>query len=280
MGASFKLDSATPADIDAIAQISGDAFLNDTHTLLKAVWQGENNHRDGTKQDLVGLFGKPNVDIIVARQHGVDHNDDRGEILGFVIWATWGYPEKNQIPMKHNNNNSNQGSSFAPSSTTAGTTTSRELPLPPPPPPPPSPVLPLSPSSPLTIGELRQTTNNAMVHYSKYIMVPGIKCRYIYGISVAPAYQGQGIGSALLKWGTDKADEEGVSCWVSSSMSGWPAFAKAGFVEVGRLELNLDDYAQGIKRKIRSGEDSVVKREEDWGTYIWRWMRRDPTDTQ
>ncbi|KAF8923980.1 acyl-CoA N-acyltransferase [Dissophora ornata] len=248
----FKLFPATPADFDAMGEISGDAFLTDSHTLLKAVWKGDNFHREGSREGLVDLFNHPRVDITVARK-GVDGT---GEVIGSIIWARRGYEE--------------DADTTATAAAVATTTITSTMTFPPPP----APVQAPSPSSPLTIKELEESTNNAMTHYVDHLMPQGTKCRYVYGLTVAPGYQGQGIGSALLKWGTDKADQEGVFCFVSSSMDGWRAYAKAGFVEVGRQELRLDDYAQGIQRKVK-GEDGV-EREEEWGMYIWRWMIRDP----
>jgi hypothetical protein len=32
-----------------------------------------------------------------------------------------------------------------------------------------------------------------------------------------------------------------------SSMAGYPAFRSAGFIEIGRLEVNLDGYADGVR---------------------------------
>jgi GNAT superfamily N-acetyltransferase len=122
----------------------------------------------------------------------------------------------------------------------------------------------------LSIKELEATTNQAMNHFCDLLMPEGVQCRFIVGMSVAPGYQGQGVGQALMRWGTDQADQDQVYCWVSSSMGGWRAYAKAGFVEVGRLELCLDDYAQGVKWKQEDGS------EKDWGTYFWPYMRRDP----
>ncbi|KAF9435828.1 hypothetical protein BGZ76_005431 [Entomortierella beljakovae] len=251
----FKLVKATPNDVDAIAQISGDAFRTDSHTLLKAVWKGEHNHRDGTKEWISGLFDNPKFDIIVARE-GIDGT---GKVVGSIIWAKSGYPQA--ISPGTGTENMDQPPENPSQSVLNSTAT-----LPPPPPP----VQPSTPSSPLSIVELEQTTNAAMTHYMDHLMPPGTKCRIICGISIPPEYQSKGIGSALLKWGTDQADQDGVFCCVSSSMSGWPAFAKGGFVEVGRLELNLDDYAQGVKWKKDNNEET------DWGVYIWRWMKRVP----
>ncbi|KAI1317113.1 hypothetical protein EDD11_009000 [Mortierella claussenii] len=244
---SYKLVPATEADIDAIAEISGDAFLNDSHTLLQAIWKGDNFHRDGSRDRLVDLLNNKKVDIIVARE-GLDGS---GKVLGSISWVRTGYPQdeppKTESDGKDDVKDKDAKSRLALASETTAL------------PPAPAPVQPADPNTPLTIVELGQTTNNAMTHFVDHLMPPGAQCRFICGLNVAPAYQSQGIGSALMKWGTDKADQEGVYSWVSSSMDGTPAYEKAGFREVGKLELKLDDYAQGVKRKVRS-EDAAHTR--------------------
>ncbi|KAK7028649.1 acetyltransferase [Favolaschia claudopus] len=97
----------------------------------------------------------------------------------------------------------------------------------------------------------------------------GQKNMYIFGISVDPAEQGKGVGKALLKFGTDMCDEHQCSAWVHSSMAGYPVFQKAGFKEIGRLEVNLDDYADGVKW-VKDGK------EQDWGTYTFRYCMYEP----
>ncbi|KAJ6583422.1 hypothetical protein DFH09DRAFT_911503 [Mycena vulgaris] len=64
---------------------------------------------------------------------------------------------------------------------------------------------------------------------------------YIFGISVDPLEQRKGVGLALLKFRTDMCDAH----WLHSCVAGYPVFRKARFEEIGRLEVNLDDYANG-----------------------------------
>ncbi|KAJ7086269.1 hypothetical protein C8R44DRAFT_536051, partial [Mycena epipterygia] len=74
----------------------------------------------------------------------------------------------------------------------------------------------------------------------------GRKNMYIFDISVDPLEQRKGVGSALLKFGTDRCNAHQCYVWVHSSMTGpYPAFRKAGLKEIGRLDVNLDDYADG-----------------------------------
>ena len=75
-----------------------------------------------------------------------------------------------------------------------------------------------------------------------------------------------GVGQAMIKWGTDQADETRVYSWVSSSQGGATAFAKAGFEEIGHLTVNLNDYSDGV----RNPETEDGK----WGEYTFRTMKR------
>jgi hypothetical protein len=90
----FKIVPATVQDVDRIADISGDAFLDDSHTLMKAVWKGKDFHREGSKDYMASLFTNPRMDIRVARK-GME---GEGEVIGFIIWAKRGYPNPKASP--------------------------------------------------------------------------------------------------------------------------------------------------------------------------------------
>ncbi|GJJ72860.1 hypothetical protein EMPS_05218 [Entomortierella parvispora] len=246
----FKVVPATVADADAIADISGDSFLDDSHTLLKAIWKGKDFHREGSKERFVSALSNPRFDILVARK-GLE---GEGEVIGFIMAVRHEYP--NPDPEV-------EAARIAARDALTKRTENDLLPSPPAP-------IQASEGQVLTVKELEETTSGAMSHYCGLLMPRGAQCRVIYGCSVAPSYQGQGVGSALMKWVTDHADQDQVYSWVSSSMGAKGAYAKAGYVEVGRLELRLDDYAQGIKWKQEDGS------EKEWGTYFWPYMRRDP----
>ncbi|SDA02906.1 BZ3500_MvSof-1268-A1-R1_Chr11-1g03209 [Microbotryum saponariae] len=55
------------------------------------------------------------------------------------------------------------------------------------------------------------------------------QCYQLGSFCVDPKYQGQGIGSALIRWGLDRADEDGLPCYTDASVVGQPAYKKAGF---------------------------------------------------
>jgi GNAT superfamily N-acetyltransferase len=86
---------------------------------------------------------------------------------------------------------------------------------------------------------------------------------YCAGISVLPEYQSKGVGSKLIKWGTDYADENDASMWIhlADTEAGPKAFEKAGFKVATTLRINLDEW-------------TVVEEKGKWGVYTFRYMRR------
>jgi GNAT superfamily N-acetyltransferase len=92
----------------------------------------------------------------------------------------------------------------------------------------------------------------------------GCRCLIIAGFFVATSYQGKGIGSALLRYATEMADEHGVFMWVHSSEAAWRAYEKAGFAIVRMLEVDLDEWAP-----VSPPEGGK------WGRYVIRYMKRD-----
>lgn len=229
MPANITLSPADPSDIPELAHISARAFDTDTHTLLKAQFDGETAFEESSKDAAGAYIAKPKLDVIVAREDG--------RPVGWIIWAKRGYDV--QVA---------DGEQTGPAS--------QAVPAP----------LPDPAAAPRTIAGLKALTSATMSHFIDVLMPPSAKCRFIVGISVHPSHQGKGVGTALMRWGTDRCDEENVFCWVSSSMGGWGAFEKRGFREVGRLDLDLDEFAEG---KARPGG-------EPWGRYVWRWSRREP----
>jgi predicted N-acetyltransferase YhbS len=49
-------------------------------------------------------------------------------------------------------------------------------------------------------------------------------------LAVSPNAQRLGAGSALVKWGCDRADQDGLPIFVSGSLVAAPLYAKFGFV--------------------------------------------------
>ncbi|PSN61944.1 hypothetical protein BS50DRAFT_475411, partial [Corynespora cassiicola Philippines] len=57
------------------------------------------------------------------------------------------------------------------------------------------------------------------------------ECWDLYVCGVHPDFQGCGIGQSLVNWGTDKADNEGVSCSVMCGEKNRGFYGKIGLVE-------------------------------------------------
>ena len=74
---------------------------------------------------------------------------------------------------------------------------------------------------------------------------------------VDPAAQGHGIGTVLVRWVMDKADESGIYCWLQSSPVAHGIYVKAGFKDVDSFEVDLKEFAPGGK-------------EEGWGCGIYK----------
>ncbi|RAQ49720.1 GNAT family acetyltransferase [Aspergillus flavus] len=60
-------------------------------------------------------------------------------------------------------------------------------------------------------------------------------------LAVLPEYQGKGIGSKLLQWGTEQADARNARIYLEATIEGYPLYRKYGWHEVDRIEI---DYAQ------------------------------------
>ena len=184
---------------------------------------------------LESLTSNPRCDIIVARtdSNGVD---GEGDIAGFVVWSktpNFDSPPDGEV---------------------------RSMAVGEPPEPPAEPER-------KTVEGLEEWTNASMAAWQAYLAPRGSRCRYIIAISVHPDFQGKGVGRALVRWGTERADRDGVGCWVQSSMDGSKVFEKEGFTEVDRLETDLGGWAEGV---VREGGGS-------WGEYVWKYMIRPPS---
>ncbi|KAI1124750.1 hypothetical protein F5Y10DRAFT_23371 [Nemania abortiva] len=99
-------------------------------------------------------------------------------------------------------------------------------------------------------------------------------CMFVIGLVVSPGHQGQGIGSALLRYGNAIADERRLSTWVHSSHQAYAAYCKAGFETRRELKIDLDAYAL---RPPREGEATMADSNQ-WGQYVIRYMERKPGD--
>ena len=55
----------------------------------------------------------------------------------------------------------------------------------------------------------------------------------------APEYRKNGAATQLITWGSKKADELGILCYLEASDEGKPVYEKHGYVEAGELVLDI-----------------------------------------
>lgn len=118
------------------------------------------------------------------------------------------------------------------------------------------------------IKRLVALTDADFARWMTDVMPPGTRCIYVVGLSVTPRFQGRGVGSVLLRWGTRLCDERRVFAWVHSSEPAWRVYDKAGFRTARTLDVDLDAYAP----MPPPGEGP----EAQWGHYVFRYMLYKP----
>ncbi|TVY82900.1 hypothetical protein LSUE1_G006285 [Lachnellula suecica] len=69
---------------------------------------------------------------------------------------------------------------------------------------------------------------------------------YLEIIATRPEWQGKGAGGKLLRWGLQKADEEGTETYLEASPDGKPIYEHLGFKEVDRLVVELEGEGEGV----------------------------------
>ncbi|KAH7364092.1 hypothetical protein BKA65DRAFT_472433 [Rhexocercosporidium sp. MPI-PUGE-AT-0058] len=81
--------------------------------------------------------------------------------------------------------------------------------------------------------------------------IVGTKVMNLSLLMTDPKYQRRGIGTALLQWGHEFADREGVPCFLIASPVGHPLYVHVGWKVIGEpLEVDLKDViaTQRVKR--------------------------------
>jgi GNAT superfamily N-acetyltransferase len=263
----FSLSYVIPDDIDALAQISADAFLDDRQTQMKALGRAPYNMGEQMK---VGLKQQLSSDRYVCIK-AVEQTS--GEPMGWVCWAFRGFEEgklsklKSRLlgadvdnAVKSQSNSSPNDASSTPNEGAKSVQTQTEA------------TAEMNNDSPGddSIKRLEVMTNQDMQKWMKILMPEGAKCMIVVGCSVATKFQSLGVGSALLNWGTEVADEAGVYIWVHSSDNrpAVRAYQKHGFEVVGTLDVDLDEYSPAPPPG--EGEGQL------WGHYVFRYMKRLP----
>ncbi len=122
-----------------------------------------------------------------------------------------------------------------------------------------------------SLQRLEAVTNLSMAEWQNKLMPKGSFCMILVAINVHPSFQGQGIGTALIKYGTDICDKNGKGwfSWVASSDKGYKAFEKMAYREVGRLAVNLDEYSFVSPELGRARNKETENGTGKWGDYIF-----------
>jgi GNAT superfamily N-acetyltransferase len=81
-------------------------------------------------------------------------------------------------------------------------------------------------------------------------IMEGRKHWYLELVATRPEYQGKGAAGKLLRWGMEKADEEGTETYLEASPDGKPIYEHFGFTETDRLVVELKEEVLGEKEFI------------------------------
>jgi GNAT superfamily N-acetyltransferase len=68
----------------------------------------------------------------------------------------------------------------------------------------------------------------------------GSPCALLMYLCVDPAWQRRGVGSMLVRWGTGKADELQIPCFLESSTFGYGLYQKCNFRDVEQLAVTIE----------------------------------------
>ncbi|KAK5677993.1 hypothetical protein LTS10_009877 [Elasticomyces elasticus] len=230
----FTVSRAVPSDVLRIAEIVVSAFDNDAHTQMTVEAQGRSAFQKDMAQGMQGWMGAP-------RSIAMKAMDDRDQtIVGFCAWGFDGVP----VPELEDGS-----SPQLDSETSEEAAEDTQFP---------------KDERMKRIAELGTVTNKHFMDFMTKVKANGSKRIFVISLAVDPRFQSQGVGSLLVKWGTDMADKAGAFSWVHSSEGGRRFYEKHGFEEVDCLTVDLDDWA------VHSSKD-----QKRWGEYTWRYGVRE-----
>ncbi|KAF7193261.1 hypothetical protein HII31_05355 [Pseudocercospora fuligena] len=243
---SYSLRPLTRSDVPACAHVAGLAFESDRQTQFKARSPKDPyDHEAGMQGALTYWLNQaPGVmDLTIAEDTSTKI------VIGWVAWVYRGFNSTEGHALREKELKQLQDDHAEDDQPTS-----------------PSPIEESATSEISARARLEKYTGEHLNVWMKRLMPLGTKCMYISSIIVHPLHQGKGIGSALIRRGTARADEENVYCWVHASQSGAKAFERQGFKTVGQLELDLDSW---------NTECIVPHDGSRWGMYTFKYMRRD-----
>jgi hypothetical protein len=72
---------------------------------------------------------------------------------------------------------------------------------------------------------------------------------YLEILATRPEWQGKGAAGKLMRWGLERADEEGVETYIEASPDGKPIYEHFGFKEMERLVVDLEGKTIALDEK-------------------------------
>ncbi|KAJ4164181.1 hypothetical protein LMH87_005865 [Akanthomyces muscarius] len=248
----MRIGRLQPEDIPAVAKLAGQAFENDRQTQMKAL--GGEEPFDMEKHTLESM-----PSYLTSRTcHVLKAVDEAtGDIMGVCNWGIKGFVPKS---MPYFEERVAEAAAAKPVEETKATQAEPE-------PEGEGAAKPNEEPKEETdpIKRLVALTDADMQAWMAEVMPAGTRCLFIVGLTVSPKYQGRGVGSALLRWGTRICDDNGVFAWVHSSDPAWGMYQKSGFEVIRSLDVDLDEYAPC--KPPGEGEDAK------WGHYVFRYMK-------
>lgn len=255
------------ADINACACLTAAAFSTDRHTIVKQL--------GGKPFDMYEVSRNGFLDSLHNRRYiYVKAVDETGQIVGHAGWGFRGVDEEKiswkgpgdvssgtKLKTEHNGQEESENKEGTAKQVEGDEEHEDKM---------------------SGIDRLHALEDADMADMMAELMPAGTSCMYIVGLIVTPQYQSQGVGSALIKYGTTIADHLDIFTWVHASDQSWKAYAKSGFDVVKELDVDLDEYApappgrdivERLKGTIGTGEGVT---EENWGHYVIRYMKRMP----
>lgn len=260
----FAIARATLRDVPGLGALWTRSFDDDTHSQMKVAAGKPGAFADGMMQGAQSLVGASLAGKCAALKAVVDDGAGGEKLVGFMVWGSRGDVQLETPPVSEGDRDDGpqeggkDKEEAKEEKKTAGDSEAAKEP---------EPELPGA----ARIAALQDMTNAHRTVFWDKMLPEGTKALIVICISVDPAYQGHGIGSALIRWGTQQADRLGVFCMVHSSEAGWPTFQRRGFEVAEHLTFDLDEWAP---RPPREGE--LNGELGKWGEYTFRYMVRQP----
>ena len=244
---SFTITALQAEDIPACARLGAAAFEDDRHTQLKALAANPPyDHGQGILDSFPSYITHPRVVALKA----VDNAS--GDLMGFIIWNLRGFKPQ-EIPDVPGRPQSVEPTPSAKTEQSEDDNKAEEE------------DEEKKKAAEDGMQRLARLNNEAMNDWLEAFMPDGVRALCIIGLTVSPVYQGRGVGSALVRWGTKVCDKEDVLGWVHASDPSWRMYEKSGFEVKRVLDHDLDAYAP-CPPPAEEGPDAK------WGHYVFRCM--------